>query len=356
MEKNSRDYVLDLLRFICAILMVLTHYEGMFLPTFGGIRFNGGTFYFGLVNEMFFMLSGYLSFHSIKKIQDGLNFDRYFSAKILRLLPVAAISTVFIAVVTIRIWPENDFSVWKVIATCFGINAGGPFREMFVNSHLWYTSVLLICYAFFFIGIRLSQRMKINWRYACFFMIIVGASAYTRFDTIPFLRHEACRGYMAFFTGVLVASMLNGKRPGKLFALLSFAAITVLTLLIVFKYEILDYGMNFIMTFIYFPAVIVLAETRFVQQLLNRKCFRILGEIAFGIYIWHFGLNTLVDIANSLLHLGINFDSRITELIMIPVNIAVGFASYYLLEKPINRFIKKKRSPAPSQAVETAAT
>lgn len=356
MEKNSRDYVLDLLRFICAILMVLTHYEGIFLPTFGGIRFNGGAFYFGLVNEMFFMLSGYLSFHSIKKIQDGLSFDRYFSAKVLRLLPVAAVSTFIIAVVAIWVWPENDFSVWKVITTCLGINAGGPFREMFVNSHLWYTSVLLICYAFFFIGIRLSQRMKINWRYACFFMIIVGASAINRFDTIPYLRHEACRGYMAFFTGVLVASALSGKRPGRLSAWLSFAAVTGLTLIIVFRYEIFDYGKNLIMTFIYYPAVIVLAETHFVQKLLNRKCFRILGEIAFGIYVWHFGLDTLVDIANSLLHLGINFDSRIAELIMIPVNVAVGFASYYLLERPINRYIKKKRSPAPPQPVEAAAT
>ena len=99
MENRSRDYALDLLRFICAILITLTHYEGMFHLEFNGIRFNGGTFYVGLVNEMFFLLSGYLSFHTIRKIENGLSFDKYFSSKVLRLVPLGAISTVFYAAV-----------------------------------------------------------------------------------------------------------------------------------------------------------------------------------------------------------------------------------------------------------------
>lgn len=355
MDNRSRDYVLDLLRFLCAILMVLTHYEGMFTVNFSGIRFNGGRFYFGLVNEMFFLLSGYLSFHTVKKIRDGLSFDKYFSAKVLRLLPVAFISTIIYSVMSYIAWPDNEFHVWKVIITCFGANAGGPFREMFVNPHLWYTSVLLICYAFFFIGVRLSLRLNINWRYACFFMVIIGAAAYARFDSVPFLRHEACRGYMAFFTGVLLSSVLSEHRPGRLSVILSLSAVVIMTLLIVLKYDIMDYGLNYMMTFIYYPAVIVLAETRSVQKILNRRLFGVLGQIAFGIYVWHFELNVLADIANSLLHLGINFDSRMTEFIMVLLNIAVGFASFYILERPINRFIKKKTDHASSAGTAQAA-
>lgn len=346
MENRDRDYALDLIRFICALLMVLTHYEGLFLTEFSGIRFNGGKFYFGLVNEMFFLLSGYLSFHTVKRIENGLSFDKYFSSKVLRLLPVAAISTVLYSVMSYVAWPDNEFHVWKVIITCLGANAGGPFREMFVNPHLWYTSVLLICYAFFFVGVRLSQRLKTDWRYACLFMIIAGASAYARFDSIPFLRHEACRGYMAFFTGVLLSSALHGRRPGRPAVVLSLSAVIIMTALIVLDYDIMDYGLNYMMTFIYYPAVIVLAETGSAQKILNIKFFGILGQIAFGIYVWHFELNVLADIANSLLHLNINFNSRFTELIMVLLNIAVGFGSYYILERPINRFIKKKKNRA----------
>ena len=356
MENRNRDYVLDLLRFICAILMVLTHYEGLFLLEFSGIRFNGGTFYVGLVNEMFFLLSGYLSFHTIKKIENGLSFDRYFSGKVLRLLPVAVISTVLYSIMSYVAWPDNEFSVWKVFITCLGANAGGPFREMFVNPHLWYTSVLLICYALFFIGVRLSQRLKINWRYACFFMIIVGVAAYARFDEIPFLRHEACRGYMSFFTGVLLSSALSGRRPGRTAVIFSLSTVVIMTLLMVFRYEIMDYGLNYMMTFLYYPAVIVLAETQPVQKVLNRKAFGILGQIAFSIYIWHFEFNVLLDIANSLLHLNINFNSRWTELIVVLLNIGIGFASYYILERPISRFIRKKRSLAPVQPAAAPET
>ncbi|MBR0353423.1 MAG: acyltransferase [Oscillospiraceae bacterium] len=356
MENRNRDYALDLLRFICAILITLTHYEGMFHLEFSGIRFNGGTFYVGLVNEMFFLLSGYLSFHAIEKIENGLSFDKYFSSKVLRLVPLGAISTVFYAALARWAWPENDFSVWQVIITSLGANAGGAFRELFVNSHLWYTSVLLICYAFFFIGIRLSQRLKINWRYACFFMIVVGASAYARFDTVPFLRHEACRGYMAFFTGVLLSSALSRQKPGKLAGIISGSVIAVLTALIAFRYEIMDYGMNYMMIFIYFPALIVLIEMPLIHCLLNRKCFRILGEIAFDIYVWHFEFNMLADIANSLLHLGINFESRWTEVIMVLINIVIGFASYYILERPLNRFIKKKTARVPAGTAGASET
>ena len=356
METGKRDYVLDLLRFLCAVLMVLTHYEGIFNLSFSGIRFNGGRFYFGLVNEMFFMLSGYLSFRSVAKMQNGLNFDRYFSAKVLRLLPIAALSTMLYALMHRVTWPADEFSLWQVIVTCAGANAGGPFNEMFINSHLWYTSVLLICCALFFIAVRLSQRMKTDWRYACFFMVVLGLSAYTRFENVPFLRHAACRGYMAFFTGVLLASALAKHRPGKAAGWISLSVIAALTALIVFRFEIMEYGLNYMMIFLYYPAVIVLAEAPLTQRLLNRKVFGVLGQISYGIYVWHLEFNVFAQIFDDALDLGVRFDSRWTEFVMVLLNIGIGFASYYLLERPLNRFIKKKTNPAPAQIAGSAAT
>ncbi len=355
MENRKRDHVLDLLRFICAILMVLTHYEGIFGLSFSGIRFNGGRFYFGLVNEMFFVLSGYLAFHSIRKIENGLSFDRFFSAKVLRLLPIAALSTVLYALMHRVTWPADEFSLWQVIITCLGANAGGPFNEMFINSHLWYTSVLLICYAFFFMAVRLSQRLRINWRYACFFMVIVGLSAYTRAENIPFLRHAACRGYMAFFTGVLLSSVLAAHRPGRAAGWISLSVIAGLTALIVFRFEIMEYGLNYMMIFIYYPAVIVLAEAPLTQRLLNRKAFGILGQISYGIYVWHLEFNVFAQIFDDAFDLSVRFDSRLTEFVIVLLNIAIGFASYFILERPLNRFIKKKTDRVPAQVGSAAA-
>ena len=159
---------------------------------------------------------------------------------------------------------------------------------------------------------------------------------------------------MAFFTGVLLSSALSGRGPGKTAVILSLLAVAVMTVLIVLDYDIMDYGLNYMMTFIYYPAVIILAETGPVQRILDRKLFGILGQIAFGIYVWHFEFNVLMDIANSLLHLNINFNSRLTELIVVVLNKMIGFASFYILEKPINRAIKKIQSRAP--AVQSTRT
>lgn len=352
MEKR-RDYALDLIRFICAILIVLTHYEGMFLRYFRKTLFLDGKFYFGLINEMFFLLSGYLSFHTIDKIRNGLSFDKYFSAKVLRLLPLAAISTVLYALMHLVVWPQDEFSLWKVIVTCLGVNAGGPFYEMFVNSHLWFTSVLLICYAFFFIAIRLSQRLKIDWRYSCFAMVIIGIVAYANWgDDIPFLRHAAGRGYMSFFTGILLSSFLEKNRSNRAIGLTGLFTVVAFTLLLIFRIDILEYGMNYMVVFIYYPAIIIVIETPAAQKLLNRKCFGILGQIAFGIYVWHFEFNTLADIIDNMFELNVDFGSLPVEFVMVMLNIAIGFASYFILERPLNRFIKKKTSPAPAHPVK----
>ncbi len=344
MENKKRDYALDLLKFICAIIFVLTHYEAQFGVHFPRMSFAYGKVYMGIVNELFFIVSGYFAYNSIKRIRDGQSFNRYFSSRVIRLVPLAAISTVLYGIMTYITRRGVDFSVWKIIVTAVGANAGGPFYEMFVNSHLWYLSVLLLCYAVFFAAIRLSQKLNINWRYACFFMVVFGASISGIEDWyyMPFVGFAAACGYMSFFMGVLIASVLAEHRPNTAGTLISFFTVACFTLLMVFKYDIMEYGVLYMLIFIYYPAIVVLFESGPAQKLLDRRLFGFLGQISFGIYIWHMEFNVLLSAVNDVFHLGINFASRWTELIVVLINIAIGIASFYLLEKPITRALKKK--------------
>ena len=341
---KKRDYALDLLKFICCIIFVLTHYEAQFSVHFPHLSFGFGKLYMGIVNEIFFIVSGYLAYNAIEKILNGLSFNRYFSSKVIRLVPLAAISTVLYGIMTYVTRHGEDFSVWKIIVTASGMNAGGAFNEMFVNSHLWYLSVLLLCHALFFICIRLSQRLKINWRYACFFMVVFGASisGITELTSVPFVNFAAACGYMSFFTGVLLASVLAAHRPNTAGTLLSLFIVAGFTLLFIFKYDIMLYGILYLFIFIYYPAVIVLFESKPVQKLLDCRFFGFLGQISFGIYIWHMEFNVLLSSMDGILHLGINFASRWTELAVVLINIAIGIASFYLLEKPLTKALKKK--------------
>ena len=115
-----------------------------------------------------------------------------------------------------------------------------------------------------------------------------------------------------------------------------------LTLLLIFQYDIMEYGVLYMLIFIYYPAIIVLFESKPAQKLLDCKLFGFLGQISFGIYIWHMEFNVLLVSLEGLLHLGINFASRWTELVVVLINIVIGIASFYLLERPITKTLKKK--------------
>ena len=346
MEKRKHDYALDLLRFICALAVVMGHYEDQFDVHFSTLDFTTENFYYWIVNisGLFFIISGYLSYNSIDKIRNGLRFEKYYSGKLIRIVPVAAISRFFYGLMTYVTWRGKDFSVWKVLATAFLVQAGGPFTEMFVNSHLWYLSVLLLCYALFFIAIRLSRRFEINWRYACWFMVILGASAFnvTAWNNLPFIGIAASFGYMSFFTGVLLASVLENRGPNRIAVLMSLFILVSFSLLLIFRYEVMRYGMTYLMLFIYYPAIIVLIKSDVAQKLLNHKAFGFLGKITLGVYIWHMEFNILLSIADSVLHLGINFATRWAELVVILMNVAIGTGSFYLLEKPIHKALSRK--------------
>ena len=344
MNIKNRDYALDVLKIIGTILIVLHHYELSFDLHFDRINFGNGRFYFGYVVELFFIISGYFTFSSIKKIQDGLNFDRFFSAKVLRLLPVAAISTAVYSLMYLIAGRGNNFHLWKVLLTCVGMQVGGPFYEMFTNSHLWYVSVLLICYAMFFIAIRLSQRFRINWRYACFFMIVLGACACARAYDLPFINSNAGRGYMAFFTGIFLACALREHELKRWVVIGCLAVALLFSAVLIFFYDWADYGLNYLLTFMYYPAIIVVAESKFVQKILRWPFIGTMGAISFNVYVWHFEINAFSYGFDKKLELGIDFSSRWTELVFVLVTIAIGTASYYLLERPISRWIRKKQA------------
>ena len=341
METKNRDYALDLLKILATIIIVLHHYERAFGVQYEHFYFGDDRYYFGYIVELFFIISGYFTFSSIKRIHDGLTFDRFMSTKALRLLPVAAISTAVYSLAYLIVGRGQNFHLWKVLLTCVGMQVGGPFYEMFTNSHLWYVSVLLICYAVFFIAIRLSQRFRINWRYACFFLILVGASACAKAYDLPFLNPNVGRGYMAFSAGVFLAAALREHELKRWVVICCLAVVVIGSVILLFFFEWAEYGLNYLCTFFYFPAMVVVAESRPVQKFLRWPFLGTLGQISFNVYVWHFEINTFSYAVDKYLNLGIDFSSRITELCMVVVTFLVGTASYYLLERPINKWIRR---------------
>ena len=339
---KKRDHALDLLKIAATLIIVLHHYERAFDTQFNTFNFGNGVFYFGYMVELFFMISGFIAFSGIGKVEEGLSFDRYFRSKLVRLLPLAAFSTVVFSLMYLIVWGTEGFSLFKAIVTAACVQKGGPFDEALVNSHLWYLSVLLICYAFFFIVIRAGQRLRINWKYGCLFMIILGASITSASWDLPFLNNSAARGYMSFFTGTLLAAFLAEHRPGLSAFIYGLSAVALTVILLISRYDIMEYGLSYILVFVFYPALIILFESPPLQALLDRRVLGTMAQISFNVYIWHFDLNTFCAIVNDLFELGIDYTTRTAEMTVLVLCIIIGTVSFYFIERPVTKLIKKK--------------
>lgn len=213
----ERKYSLDVLRIIATILIVFHHYQqvtGVYYE--GHINFYNGRFYFGYVVEFFFLLSGYFMWRYVEKIENGLSFPKFFAPRALRLLPL-----VFIGGITYEVllyiyqqtcggdWFGVSITVWGVIIDALGIQDGWVFTNPMVNNPTWYISVLLLCYVVFYLLTYLSKRWQVPHAYLFAFMVLLGCGIQTYGINLPFLNGSSCRGYYAFFFGVLLAEGLE---------------------------------------------------------------------------------------------------------------------------------------------------
>lgn len=220
---NERKYSLDVLRIIATILIIFHHYgqvTGLYLE--GHINYWNGRFYFGYVVEFFFLLSGYFMYRYIGKITNGLTFKKFFLPRALRLLPL-----VFISGVTYEVllgiyqkvcggdWFGVSITVWGVIINALGVQDGWAFANPMVNNPTWYISVLLLCYIVFYLLTYLGKRWQIPHTYLFVFMVLLGCGAQTYGLNLPFLNGSSCRGYYAFFFGVLLAEWLEKLNAAK---------------------------------------------------------------------------------------------------------------------------------------------
>ncbi len=159
---------------------------------------------------------------------------------------------------------------------------------------------------------------------------------------LPFLNYSSCRGYYAFFFGVLLAEFLEKHDIGKADIIISAIIITVITFLIIFQYDFMASGINYIMTFMYYPALIILCKSKIVSRVLNRKIIGKLGQISFDVFIWHNPLFLVLQICIKAFKWNIDLNSYLTMIVYAVVCYIIGTFSYYIIERPTAKLIDKK--------------
>lgn len=345
---NNRIYSYDFLRIIATVIIVFHHYQhASDFPINVYFDFWNGKFYFGYVVEFFFMLSGIMVAQNIEKIKSGGgNFKAFYLKKVIRLLPLVAVSAIVYELL-LYIYQKLfyaqfmgvDITIFGILINSLGIQDGWVFKNPCVNNPTWYISVLLLCYVWFYFLTYTAGEKKIPEEYFYIGMIFLGIGAITYNIELPFLTRTSSRGYYSFFAGVLYARCIENKLSKK-GALLSIGLIFILTWC--FSNNYIDNGVNYILTFIYYPAVIYIFSFESVRELFKNNKWGELGKITFNVYIWHAGMLIAMYIIPKVLRIGVNLRTYKAMIIFTLLAFLIGLISHVLIEKPLFNWFSKK--------------
>lgn len=215
MKEKNKEYLnnINLVRIVCAILLIFHHYQGLTKVVFGGINFyaNKGWGY-GYLTEVFFVISGFLSGHTILK--KNISFRKYMHAKITRLFPFVFISNLIYLfsvsifhILTHEYMYGEKYSVVQVLCAFLMIERGWIIDMVSFNAPIWYVDVLLICFAIGYATCFLAKKMRIPpqilWLGIVGIAIVINITQ--RF--IPFFWNCNIRGYIPFFMGLILYSL-----------------------------------------------------------------------------------------------------------------------------------------------------
>ena len=352
MDKVKRNYSFDFLKILAATGIVFHHFQATTGARYNNfINFSGTWFNWGYLVELFFILSGYFMFHHISTIQDGkVTLLEWWKKRAVRLLPMSAITVVVFEIILFigntvlktKIW-GMDVSVWGMIISAFGVQEGWVFKNPIINNSIWYISALMLCYVLFYIVTVLSAKLKCKPLYFYIAIILLGIAGGVYGYDKPFFNWQICRGYYAFFFGLVLATYINKFGIKKKEIIVSFATLAFFTLLFVFLPQYGNDHTNYMMTFFVYPALIILFETKPVRKVFCHKIWGTVSAISFEVYLWHLPLMLLMYFMMGLFSWNPDFSNLAFMLIFTLISWIWATLMYFFVERPITNLLTKKK-------------
>lgn len=342
----NRKYSIDVLKCLATILIIFHHYQQMTGVRFDNfVNFYNGNFYWGNLVELFFILSGYVTYKYVEEINEISSFWKFFAKKYFRFIPMVIICGLSSVILTTLRDGEIIFDLSTIITSFLGIARWLSMKNM-VNNPVWYISVLLLCYICFFGVTYIARRLRINPRTMFCMMIVLGMCmvAHNKKTGIdyPFWSKAIGRGYYTFFFGIILREILEKtKIKEKLYSIV-FCCLTVFLFVVVFiKYNgFIKEELWYVLPFGVFPCIIILFEHKYFERLFSRHWLKPLGGVSFNAFMWHVNVINVIRICAK--RVPIDF-GKVTTMFMVGLVVfACGYISYKFMETPISKFLRKK--------------
>jgi len=351
MQKKKRNYSLDFLKILATTGIVFHHFQQVTNVKYDHfINFWGEWFYWGYLVEFFFLLSGYFMCRYIPSItENAITLADWWKKRALRLLPMVAISAIGYELILLahlkvngNAWMDISITVWGTIITSLGIQDGWVFSNPYVNNPVWYISVLMACYILFYIVTVLASKIKCNPMYLYISMILLGIGIGTYNINLPLLNSQMGRGYYAFFFGLLLSTYIN-KNGVKLRELvISIFCLIFFTFVFIFYPQYGEKDLNYTLTFLVFPSLIFIFESKFLQKFFCHKVWGTLSAISYEVYLWHNPMLPLMYVIMGWLNWNPDFSNINCMFIFLIASWLFGALMYFLVERPVTKLLTQK--------------
>ncbi|MBL4646011.1 MAG: acyltransferase [Rhizobiales bacterium] len=275
--------------------------------------------------DIFFVISGFFMVY-IQRLRPRSP-QAFFAARIMRIVPIYWLLTIGLMAVTLvmpQIFRELDFSMSHgVLSLLFLTNlvsSGDPMLEVG-----WTLEYEMLFYALFAFALVFKNQI-LSIVLPAIALIALSFSGIADWIVIEFI------------FGMGLAHLYLSKAPIFLPKILFALGTCLLLLSIPFGRE-LPLHRVFISGI---PAVFIVYGALYMPQIKN-GLLALLGNASYSVYLAHFYIITICFKIAAMLELTVNTD--VLFLGVFVASIASGLVFYYLIEKPIGRYIKSARKP-----------
>lgn len=334
---KDRNNNLDVMRFIAAILVIVSHSIPLSMgEEYTDIisRYTDGMLSLGAISVgVFFVAGGFLISKSMERTKTA---GTFFISRCIRIFPpliFLVFITVFIMgpVITSLTWAEyfTDKNTYLYLLNMLLIpvhNLPGVFEENVyqyaVNGPLWTLPVEFICYVLCFIAYKMKLFQKKNFMFTLPMAAAV-CLALIYLDNGFIL--SVIRPVLLFYIGF---GLYVFRDRIKLTARYFWAAVLAFAVLIVMKCD-------FMAMILVFPYIIFYLAFGCKYKISN---FGKYGEFSYGIYLWGWPVGQII----CMLHGGtMNWFLNAAEVSVIAI--LLGIVSYYVVDRNVISYRKKIR-------------
>lgn len=342
------------LRFVFA-LMVFVHHLG-FLGNSSNTNIK--EFYHAYLWEgfigvsFFFILSGYiLSYVYADKLPERkISKKRFFIYRIARIYPLHLLTLILALPLTHRMFSETP-GQWslKLLENLTLTQSFIPIKDHYFSFNIvsWSISNELFFYLLF--PFLLVFFIKLKPKYALGAFALLGAGLLIAMNTVPEKWHHAIfyvnpiARSLDFILGILLFKFqkhfrIENKLTATFLEIGSIAFLAAMYLLansfsLVFRFSIYYWLPISVLLIIYS------SQKGLISRFLSSKPFVSLGEVSYGFYLFHFMIIQYSLSAEKRLQF---FENDIIQALCIfAISIVLSYLSYWLFEKPANKFVKK---------------